>query len=148
MSASALPQLQTAVIARLRGTAAYMSLCTGGIQDHIPQTKRYPYGVYDEPFESPDRTFGQGGHSCLFTISVYTQDGSATKQGSGTAGFELGLAIASLVVAALDHMTNPLVVEDHDVVDVDVVTISTEREDDGITRRVDVLMQALLEDAA
>lgn len=148
MNDTALPYLQKAVVLRLRATATFMALCTGGILDAIPQTKRYPYAVFDEPFETPDRTFGQGGHSCLFTLSIYTQDGSATKQGSGTSGFEIGLAIAALVVGALDHMANPLVVEGHDVVDVDVVTISTEREDDGITRRVDVLMQALLEDAA
>jgi hypothetical protein len=47
-----------------------------------------------------------------------------------------------------DIESNPLTVEGHDVVDVDVLTIDCTRETDGKTRRVDVTIVATLEDAA
>jgi hypothetical protein len=146
MSATALPQLQTAVVARGRQNAAVTALVTG-IFDAVPQGQKRPYVVYDEATELQNRSLGQGGHLIALTLSVYTQDAAPTSAGRGSAGYAQGLAIANLLAADLTDLDEPLVVDDHDVVDVDVESIDCLRDDeDGTTRRVDLMLMVTLED--
>jgi hypothetical protein len=146
---TALPQLIAAVVARLRANAA-LTQVVAGIYDETPAgAVSYPHIILDEPFETPDRTFGQGGHQASLTLSILTQSPSTTKAGTGKAGFTQGLAIAELALSELtDIESNALTVDGHDVIDVDVTNIDCTRETDGKTRRVDVTIIATLEDAA
>jgi hypothetical protein len=146
MTWSGLPQLQASTIARLKASASLMAL-VHGVFDAVPQQQAYPYVVFDEPFELPDRTLGQDGHESSFVLSVFTQDGSMTKLGKGSAGFKLAGEIVEIILRELIDYTNPIVVEGHDLVDLDVVSIEYARENDGITRRADVNLVARLEDA-
>lgn len=147
MTFTALPQVHLAVIERLRNSAAHMQLVTG-VFDEIPSpAPGYPYEAVDDAFETPDRTFGQNGHVCSVVISIFTQSPSTTKAGTGKAGFAQGLAIAEHVAALLtDLEENPLVVQGHDVVNAEIVSIEATREADGKTRRVDVEIILTLED--
>jgi hypothetical protein len=148
MTFTALPQFQTAVIERLRSSAEHMQLVTG-VYDEVPSRVTYPHEIVDEPFETPDRTFGQNGHVCSLMISIYTQSPATTKNGSGKAGYVPALLIAESALALLTDLEgNPLTVDGHDVVDVDVENIDCTREADGKTRRVDVTITATLEDAS
>ena len=117
-----------------------------GIYDAVPQTATSPYVVFDEPLEVPDRAFGQGGHAVNFILVVFTQDGTRDKSGRGTSGYAQGFAIAEEICAALTDTDDPLVVDGHDVVDVDVESIVGQREDDGVTRRIEITITATLED--
>jgi hypothetical protein len=148
MTWTGLPQLQAAVFARLRGDAAQLMKLVTGVYDDVPELKPYPYIVFDDPFESPDRTFGQGGHESSFMLTIYTQDGSATKAGTGSAGFKQGMTIADRALALLIDEANPLLVTGHDLRDLDVDHLECVREPDGITRRIDIFFTAFLEDAA
>jgi hypothetical protein len=78
--------------------------------------------------------------------AVYTQDGSATKAGVGSAGFKQGMQIAERILALTIDYTAPLTVTGHDVRDVDLDSLECHREPDGITRRIDIIETALLED--
>jgi hypothetical protein len=149
MTFTALPQLLAAVLTRLRA-APELTQLVSGIYDEAPAgAVLYPHVILDEPFETPDRTFGQNGHQTSLTLSIFTQSPATTKAGTGKAGFTQGLAIAEIALGLLtDIESNPLTVEGHDVVDVDVLTIDCTRETDGKTRRVDVTIVATLEDAA
>lgn len=148
MSYTALPQFQVAVVQRLNGSSAFMALVTG-VLDDVPANQAFPYVCYDDPFEVPNRTFGQNGHDVECLLSIYTRDGSDAKAGRGTAGFKQGHAIAEAALALLtDIEGNPLVVDGHDVVDVDVISIESFRETDGKTRRTDVQIGGTLEDTA
>jgi hypothetical protein len=98
---TALPQFLSAAIARLRACAPLTQLVTG-IYDETPSgAVGYPHVILDEPFETPDRTFGQNGHQVSLTLSIFTQSPSTTKAGTGKAGFTQGLAIAELALAEL-----------------------------------------------
>jgi hypothetical protein len=148
--ATALAAIQTAVFTRLNATAALTALCA--IYDKVPQTKAYPYARYEDPFEEPDRTFGQGGHQGVFHIVVYSQDGSQDRQGKGTTGTKSGLDIAAIIIAALvdpcdGSMFDALTVTGHDLVDLDKVTLTSTLEDDGVTRRTEILFSYQVEDA-
>lgn len=146
MTFTGLPHLQAAIVTRLRMSADHMSLVTG-VFDEVPQLPKYPHEVIDGPFETPDRTFGQNGHECTVTLSVFTQSPSTTASGTGKAGWAVGLTIAESALALLtDLENNPLTVDGHDVLDVDVVSIDCVRETDGKTRRVDVNLIVSLED--
>jgi hypothetical protein len=148
MTFTALPQLLAAVMTRLRA-APELAQLVSGIYDEPPAgAVAYPHVLLDEPFETPDRTFGQNGHQTSLTISILTQSPSTTKSGTGKAGFTQGLAIAEIVLGLLTDLEgNPLTVEGHDVVDVDVLTIDCTRETDGKTRRIDATIVASMEDA-
>lgn len=155
MTRTALPQLQVGLVALLRATTAFTALLGGAgtlarLYDAVPEKPTYPFAVIDDPFEIPSRTFGQDGHEQTIVLSIYTQDGSATRAGTGAAGFRSGLliaqeAITAVVPAGVD--TTPLTVAGHDVVSADVVSVEAFREDDGITRRVDITFAVLLEDS-
>jgi hypothetical protein len=146
---TALPQFLAAVITRLRACAPLTQLVTGVYDETPAGALAYPHIILDEPFETPDRTFGQGGHQASLTISIFTQSPATAKAGTGKAGFTQGLAIAELALALLtDIEAEPLTVEGHDVVDIDVVNIDCTRETDGKTRRIDATIIATLEDAA
>lgn len=147
MSGTALLAVQSAIVTLLRGTAAVTALVGQRVYDAVPQGTPFPYIAYDDAFEVPERTFGQDGRLSSFTLSVYTQDGSATSATSGAAGFKAALLIADAIVTALVNPTGaPLVsVTGYDVVDVDVDTIERVLEADGITRRVDIHGTATLE---
>lgn len=146
MTATALPQTQTAIIARVRASATIPPLITG-VFDAVPQGQPYPYVVYDEATETHNRTFAQDGHIIVATLSIYTSDAAPTKPGRGTSGYLQGLTIANALAAELTDLDEPLVVDDHDVVDVDVDAIDAAREDDSATRRIDLTLIVTLEDA-
>ena len=119
MTFTALPQFQAAVIQQLRNSAEFMQLASG-VYDEVPARVAYPHAIVDEPFETPDRTLGQNGHSCSLLLSIYTQSPSTTKAGSGKAGFAIGLELAELALSLLTDLENdPLNVDGHDVVDID-----------------------------
>lgn len=146
MSFSGLPQFVAAVIGKLRSDAGLAQRVTG-VFDEVPKAVTGNYIVIDEPFETRDGSFGQNGHDVQCTISIVLQSPASSKLGRGKAGYLEGLSIANDVLALLtDIENNPLEVDDHDVVDVDVVTVDSTRESDGITRRVDVTISATLED--
>jgi hypothetical protein len=147
MSATSLPQLQTALITRLKATSAFLSLVVG-VYDDVPERPGYPHVVYDDPFESPDRFFGQNGHDVIWIFDVFTQDGSRDKATPGHAGFSQGLTIAEALLEALaiEDPANWVTVAGHDVVDMDVISVHAVRETDGVTRRVEITMTATLED--
>jgi hypothetical protein len=147
MSYTGLPQFQAGLVTKWRATAALMAMLKGGLRDDVPQTKVFPYAVIDDPFETPDPTLGQGGHLSQLTLVIYTQDGSVGKAGVGSAGWLVGLQIAELAAAAVTNIADPIAVAGHDVVDVDVVSIDGSREPDGVTRRTELTLQAMLEDA-
>ena len=147
MTYTALPQFQAAVITILRLDDVFMALVTG-VFDEVPATPRYPHVIVDDPFETPDRTFGQNGHSCSLTLSIFTQSPSTKKLGAGKGGFGPGLEIAESALALLSDVERaPITIDGHDVVDCDVLSIDCSREADGLTRRIDVTLIALLEDA-
>ena len=150
MSATSLPQMQAAVFTRLRATAAFISACA--LYDAVPEKPVYPYGVYDEPFETPDRTFGQGGHDVLFSIVLYSRDGSTTKAGVGASGWKTLDQLAELVIGALVDPCDgteftPITVDGHDLVDLEVESNDGQRGQDGISREHTIQFRALLEDA-
>jgi len=148
MTFTALPQFNSAVVDRLRNDVAFMDM-VAGVYDEVPANAKYPHVIIDEPFETPDRTMGQNGHQCSVMLSIFTQSPSTTASGRGKAGFTVGLQIAERALSLLtDIEDDPLTVEGHDVVDVDVISIDCTREDDGKTRLVDVVIIATLEDAA
>lgn len=148
MTFTALPQLASAVVGALRADVAFMQLVTA-IYDEVPPGARFPHIVVDEPFETPDRTFGQNGHQSMVTLSIFTQSPSTTKSGVGKAGWESGLLIVEAALALLTDIEGaPITVDDHDVVDIDVVSIDCTRDTDGKTRRTDLVLMATLEDAA
>jgi hypothetical protein len=146
MTRTALPQTQVGIVTLLKATPAFLTLVRG-LYDAVPETPTplFPYAVIDDPFEVPDRTFGQDGHEQTFLLSIYTRDGSATPEGTGAAGFRTGLLIANEAITAL--MDSTLTVGGHDVTDVDVVSVECFRETDGITRRCDITFTFRLEDA-
>ena len=110
MSFSSLPDVQPAIYQRLTGNVPFMALVKN-VYDEVPEKAIYPYLVLDDPIETPDRTFGQDGHTVTYQLSIYTQDGSRTKAGTGTAGFLPGLTIARAALALLIDIENaPLVI--------------------------------------
>ncbi len=143
-SATALPQVQRAIFETLNGDTFYRSLAA--VYDDVPEGAPYPYTTIGEAIETPDRTFGQGGHQVLVTLSTYTKDGSQDAAGVGTAGFSIGLAIVQKQTELL--VETPLLVEDFDLIMVEVETIETSRAADGVTRIVDARYRLWLEDAA
>lgn len=146
MTFTALPQFTAAVIAALRGDVAFKA-SVAGIFDEVPALAQYPYIVVDQPFETPDPTFGQNGHQSMITLSIFTQT-PATRILSGPAAWRVGLAIAEAALAILtDIEHHPITVAEHDVVDCDVISIDCARIGDGKTRRVDLVLMAQLEDA-
>ncbi len=148
-SFTALTPAQTAVIAKLRGDATLMAMISG-VMDEVPQLQAYPYVVYEDPFEIPDRCLGQDGFEVHFTMSIYTQDGTPTKAGIGYAGFKTALGIAARMTILLTDIfavvVPKLTVTGFDVVDADVESTEGFREADGISRRFDVKYILLLED--
>lgn len=146
MSATATTQTAKAVIQRLRANAAVVALVTG-IHDAVPQDRTFPYLVLDEFFEVPERTLGGNGHRVLFSVFIYTRDGSEKRQGTGSAGYKKAFDLVELIVADLTSLTTPLVVANHDTVDVDVEAVIGTRDDDGVTREVECQFNAWLEDA-
>lgn len=145
MSATALPQVQAGFVDRLKRSYVVAPLVSG-IFDEVPNGAAFPYIAYDVATEMPDRTFGQGGHIVLVTLSIFTRDGSQVRGGKGSAGYKEGLTIANAVVEELTDLDDLPAIEGHDVVDVDVDSIDTNREPDGVTRRIDVTLTATLED--
>jgi hypothetical protein len=138
MTFSALPQLLVAVIGVLRGDATLMQAITG-VYDEVPQSPVYPYVVVDDPFETPNRTFGQNGHDLTVTISIYARTPATTVAGSGKVGFLSALQIAEQAIALLaDLEGHPIAIAGHDLVDADVLAVEAFRETDGKTRRVDI----------
>lgn len=147
MSYTSLPQLMKAIVARLRGHAPLMALVTG-VHDAVPDSKAFPYVVLDDPLEFPERYFGQNGHRVSLTIFVYTKDGTEVRKGVGTAGFKSGFDIAEIVLAQItDIEGNPLVVDNHDLVDADVIALTANRLEDGVTREIELELEFVLEDA-
>lgn len=144
MSASSLGAVQTAVYSALTGDATFMALCPV-VYDAVPATPTYPHTVIGDAVEISDRFMGQNGHDVLITLSIFTRDGSTTKVGTGSKGFAAGLAIAA---RATDRMVeqNVLSVTGHTLVLIEVESIESFRESDGITRRVDAHYTLLLED--
>ena len=112
------------------------------IVDAVPETFTGDYIVFDAPSEFPDRTFGQDGREVTFELRVVTRDGSQRAGRTGGAGFKTGLEIADLAARALTGPYPPpanelpLTVDGFDVVDLDVLAISAERAEDGVTREV------------
>ena len=146
MTFTAQPQFQDACIAALRASEFFMTLVPGGVHDALPENPAYPFAVLDLSTESPNRTMGQGGHDIDVILYVYTQDGSKTRGGTGHAGYAEAGVIAEAACAVLVNADEPLVVEGHDVVDVDIGDISFVREDDGYTRRCEIELTCTLED--
>lgn len=146
MTATALPQLQAALITRLKATPAFMALVSN-VYDDVPEKPTYPYAAYDDPFETPNRYFGQGGHDAIWIFDIYTQDGSRSKTTPGAAGFKQGVTIAEALLDALgiEDPSNWITVDGHDLVDIDVVSVHCSRESDGVTRRTEITMSATLE---
>lgn len=145
MSASSLSIVQAAVYTALTGDSTFMALCPA-VYDAVPETPTYPHAVIGDAVEISDRTMGQNGHDVLLTVSVYTRDGATTKVGTGSKGFAVGLSIAA---RATDRMVeqNVLSISGHSLVLIEVESIETLRETDGITRRVDARYTLLLEDS-
>lgn len=141
--ASSLPNLQAALYTALNNNSAYMALAPG-LYDAVPQTPIFPHTVIGDAVELSDRMMGQIAHEVLLLCSIYTRDGSTTKAGTGNKGFAAGIAIAERQVDLLVEQ-NVLSVTGHAVVMVEVESIETYREDDGITRRVDVRYRVLIE---
>jgi len=146
MSATGNGVLQKAVVRRLRACGDFLALCPTGVLDSVPQDATYPMVVVDAPFEIPNRTLGQGGHDCLVTLNIYTQDGSVSKTGRGASGYKQGQDIAEIVVRELTNLDEPLEVEGHDVEDVDLVSVTGEELDES-RRRTEIILEALLEDS-
>lgn len=144
MSAIGLLPFQRALVALLRNAPTLDPLVGGRVYDAVPQDAPMPYVVLDECLETPDRTFGQHGHSLNLVLSIYTRDAAAGKSGRGSAGYGQGLAIAHAITALL--LPGTMKVDGHDLTDVDVASIDCAREPDGITRRIDCEITALLED--
>lgn len=145
MTRTGLPSLQPSVITRLKASDMLAAL-GAAVFDAIPQAQPFPYVVFDVPFEVPNRYLGQDGHDITFTLSVFTQDGSATKLGKGSAGFKLSSQIVDVLMDELTDLDNPISVDGHDLVDLDLISVEYAREADGITRRADVNLMATLED--
>lgn len=145
MTRSGLSALQPSVVTRLKASIALNALVQG-VFDAVPQQQPFPYVVFDEPFEVPNRYLGQDGHDITFTISVFTQDGSTTKLGKGSAGFKLASQIVDIILDELTNLDTPIVVDGHDLVDVEIISIEYTRETDGITRFANVNLMATLED--
>src|SRR6185436_11082413 len=99
MSAVGLVPLLEAVVERLRATEAFTSRCS--LFSKVPQQQTYPYARIEDPYETPDRTFGQGGHRGVFHVTIFTNDGSPAKRGSGTTGPKPGLEIAAIIITAI-----------------------------------------------
>jgi len=143
---SALPALVSSVLTRLRGDATLTGMVSG-IYDEPPAAPGFPYVVIDDPFETPDRTFGQGGRAATLIVSVFTQIPATSKSGSGPVGFTVGLTIAQQVCALLTNLIgNPITVDGFDLVDADVESVEGFRLTDGKTRRIDVVVSFALEE--
>jgi hypothetical protein len=145
MSYSGLNPTQLAVVQRLRASAAIASRVTG-ILDAVPEGQAFPYIAFVDPSEVPNRYFGQNGHLVVFSLEIVTQDGSRTPEGRGSAGNREGGEIVELVVNELTDLSNPILVEGHDVVDVDIESVVVSVDDDGTTRRHQLTFTAELED--
>lgn len=145
MSASSLIQTQTALYYALTHDTPYVAACPS-VYDAVPQTPTYPYTVIGDALELSDRFMGQNAHEVLLLCSIYTRDGSTVKAGTGSKGFAAALAIAQLQIDRLVEQ-NVLSVTGHAVAMIEIESVETFREDDGITRRVDVRYRVLLEDA-
>jgi hypothetical protein len=141
---SALLAVQTAVIKRLREDAV-LSGMVSGVFDAVPEGQAFPYVVYVDAFEIPDRTLGQGGFEVHFTLLAHTRDGSDTTGRIGYAGYrQLALITARAVELLTDYdAENRMTVTGWDVVDSDVERLDLSRDDDGITRRgeIDIIMK-------
>jgi hypothetical protein len=149
MSFTGLGAFQAAVVTALRADATLLALLGGAnVFDEVPARQTFPYVAFDDPMEVPDRSFGLNGHSITATLTVYTQDGSATKAGRGAAGFKQGITIADAVLAVLVDESKPYIaVAGHAVTNLDVEAVVCARMPDGITRTVEITLVALLEDS-
>lgn len=145
MSFTAIPQLQRAIVARLRGSSEVMALVTG-VFDAVPQGQKFPYAVFDEPLETPNDHFDLRGHAVSVLLVIYTQDGQLTKDGRGRSGFTEGLTIAEAIGGQLTDLEDPVVVDDHALVELSIESVNCAREDDGVTRRCELTLTATLED--
>ena len=147
-------ELQAAVVQRLRATAAVTALVPAArILDAVPERETFPYLVFDGPFSTPDRTFGQDGREISFTLTAFTTDGTEriAAGASAQAGYRPGMAIAAAVVAALtggyppaDGWT-PITVAGFDLTDLEVLMVQGSRANDGVSRQVDMTFVATLE---
>lgn len=146
--------LQAAVVQRLRATAAVTALVPAArILDAVPEREVFPYLVFDGPFSSPDRTFGQDGREISFTLTAFTRDGTervgATE--TGQAGYKPAYAIATAVVEALTGRYppasgwTPITVPGFDLADLEVLMVQGSRANDGLSRQVDMTFVATLE---
>lgn len=146
---TSLPAVQAAVIAKTRGDATLMAMISA-IVDEVPQSQSYPYVVYEDPFEIPDRCMGQDGFEAHFMLIVFTQDGTPLKSGAGYAGFKTGLNIAArlatLITDIFAVVVPKITVTGFDVVNADVESVEAFREADGITRRIEMKFIMQLED--
>lgn len=142
MSTTAVPAVNTAIYAALTGDAAFVALCPN-LYDSAPANPRHPHGVIGDAVEVPDRTFTQDGRIVLSTLSFFTRDGSTQASGRGTTGFAAGLAIAGQAIAVLVNAS--VAVTGFDVIDIDVESLTTSREADGLTRGVDLVLAFTLE---
>lgn len=133
-----MPQVQRAVIQRLRECAALSAVAPGGVHDAVPTsgTLTLPLIVYESAVETPNDTFGQRGHLTDVSIQIHTDNGSTKRSGRGTAGYITGVEIAEIVMNELLDNDTPLVVEGHDVVELSLIGINVLREGNATDSRV------------
>lgn len=94
--------IQEAVYGVLAADAALGGLVSG-VFDEVPETAAYPYVVIGEALEQPDNRHGTFGRQTVITLHVWSK----------SRGFAEGNAIASRVVALLDHQPLTVVGRHH-----------------------------------
>lgn len=94
MGKSAMLDIQTAIVLRLRADPTLNSLITG-IFDEIPIDQSYPYVQVGDQSEGPFNTFNRFGRDVTFTISIW----------SIFEGFEESFKILTEINRLLDFQT-------------------------------------------
>lgn len=147
MSATAIPQLQTAMYAALTAAGTVTSKVTG-VFDAVPPNQPRPYVALGDFTELPNKTFGNNGHELTGTLHIYDQDGVAFN-GVAAKGNARSAAILEAVITALEAMPSDAV-QGHVLVDCEYEFGEPMREPDdngGMYRHIPARFRVKLEDA-
>jgi len=114
--------VNTAVYARLNGSATLLAAATGGVHDNPPQPMMYPYAQLGESIATKDATFEADGRNIVCTLHVWSQ----------YAGTKEAATIMGIIGDLLDEYT--LSVSGCTVESCEIESSRIMRDPDGITR--------------
>lgn len=127
MSTLPMQELQAALYQVMSTNAALMAQAQG-IYDHVPTGAQFPYIVFDDVSADSWNILHPSAHVVRFSLDVYGRKGGQKEL----------LQLASLVCDVLHR--KPLMASGWEVSLVEVTYVDSDRLNDGLTRRVQMLI--------